>query len=87
MDKLLDELVNAVADRVIVKLSDQNSNWLNTINYKVDVKNIQGFNEAVQQIADRAAEDVLDNSNLRNLAEEAAEETLKNASFEINVSF
>ena len=85
MDKLLDALVDAVADRVIAKLSDQNSNWLNTINYKVDVANIQGFNEALEKAVEEAA-DNLDN-NMREIATEAAEQTLRDASFEVNVSF
>jgi hypothetical protein len=87
MEKLLDALVDEVADRVIKKLSDQNSNWLNTINYKVDIKNITGFNEAVANAIEEGIDMDEVRREARDAAAETAEETIKNANFNVDVSF
>jgi hypothetical protein len=78
-DGFIDGLLNEIAERVIKKISDSNSNWLNTIQYKVKAENIEGLDDAVRDI-------VLDNkSHIEEWATDAAQETVNGLEFEVSV--
>ncbi len=81
-----DGLLNEIADRVVKKLTDSNSAWLNTIQYKVRAENIEGQIQASQidGIEDMVEDCVTD--KVKEVAGDAAEEVLRNASFDVNVS-
>jgi len=90
-DGFIDGLLNEIADRVIKKISENNSNWLNNIQYKVKAENIEGLIKVKQiEYFESAVNACLDidsvRNDLREMATEAAEEALKEATFEVSVS-
>ena len=81
----IDNLLNEIADRVIRKISENNSNWLNTIQYKVRAENIEGQIQASQidGIEDMVADAIT--GKVSDIATAAAEEYINDLSFEVRV--
>lgn len=85
----IDGLLNEIADRVVKKLTDSNSAWLNTIQYKVRAENIEGQIQASQiDDLDDMIEDAV-SSGVKEMATQAgtdaAESYINELTFEVSV--
>jgi hypothetical protein len=75
----IDGLLNEIADRVIKRISENNSTWLNNIQYKVKAENVEGLDDAIR-------DGIMDNKDhILEWASDVAEATVKDLEFDITV--
>jgi hypothetical protein len=78
-DELMDAMLGDIADRVIKKISENNSTWLDNIQYKVKAENVEGLDDAIR-------DGVMDSKDhIQKWAGDAAEEVVKELEFEVTV--
>jgi hypothetical protein len=92
LEIMLNAFLDKVADRVIERISANNSTWLNNIQYKVKAENIEGqikleqiesFENEVEEIAERVMGNVSDVA--AEAGADAAEHYVKELEFEVSV--
>lgn len=90
---MVSEFADHIAGVVLKRMEDNTSNMMDTLNVKIKVDRILGFEDAVKELINDTIEGVEDRlvdkarDEAREVAEDAAQDALKNATFEVDVSF